>query len=91
MANCVNLCTGYIITVEFITYVTGLAIGAMLHEGLLFGQLLEVGRVSFTNLVPVTTLIRPCLQLVFSFVQVYFIFLNSKVSIAAVVLGQRSA
>ncbi len=54
-------------------------VGAMIHEGLKFGQLFEFHFVP--DCVPIAALLRPAVELTFTFVQLYFIFLNSKVKV----------
>ena len=51
----------------------------MIYEGLMFGALFELGVGS--SCVHIAQVIRPVVQLTFTFVQLYFIFLNSKVCI----------
>ena len=50
----------------------------MIHEGLMFGEIFEYEPV--TSCVSMMSLIKPVLHLVFIFIQLYFIFLNSKVT-----------
>ena len=49
----------------------------MIHEGLRFGMLFEMD--IGAGCVEIAEAIRPVVQLVFTFIQLYFIFLNSKV------------
>ena len=49
-----------------------------IHEGLMFGQQFETELV--WKCINIAMVIRPVAQLTFTFIQLYFIFLNSKVS-----------
>lgn len=57
----------------------GFGVGAMIHEGLMFGQVFETKLVA--ECIDITQVIRPVVQLAFTFIQLYFIFLNSKMCI----------
>jgi hypothetical protein len=53
----------------------GFGIGGMILDGLVFGQFVVENRCG----VDVAEIIRPASQLVFTFMQMYFVFRNSKV------------
>ncbi|ELT89103.1 hypothetical protein CAPTEDRAFT_165173 [Capitella teleta] len=57
----------------------GFGVGAMIHEGLMLGRTLEYKMVP--ECIHVLTLVRPVIQLTFTFFQLYFIFLNSRMCI----------
>ena len=53
--------------------------GALILEGLEFGQLFEVELTA--QCIDVIQAVRPLMQLIFVFMQMYFVFLNGRVSI----------
>ena len=63
---------------DMLFFITGFAIGAMIHEGLIFGGLFEMKLSS--PCLNLSEIVRPALHLVFIFIQLYFIFMNSKVN-----------
>ncbi|KAK7489430.1 hypothetical protein BaRGS_00019374 [Batillaria attramentaria] len=59
--------------------VLGFGIGSMIHSGLNFGKFFGVSEEAGCN--PAVLAVKPVLHLVFTFSQLYFIFMNSKMCI----------
>lgn len=68
-----NLKKGYL----KMCYIVGFGIGSMIKSGLHFGELFDHDILACNG---VLHALRPILHVSFTFVQLYFVFLNSKVS-----------
>lgn len=65
--------------VSLLFSLTGFGIGGMIHSGLEFGKFFEVsGKEGCSD--PILA-VKPLLHLIFTFSQLYFVFMNSKVEL----------